>query len=381
MRKNFKHVAKTIIYPMIVFFGTIFFRKRKKLRPESIHSVLIVNLGLIGDGLLVTPLIAKAQRQFPTDCIIDMLITPSSFIAIKNNPRINHAFIYNAFWTERANNHRHTLWWNHVIESFRVLRKLRKEKYDMVINTWFVDQPLTGFLLLFSGAKCLSGFEFKYSKNMYDISIPFDKNKHIVDNLMTLLYPLFNGLYENEIRDKIEYYVGNYELPMDLSQNYILVSPFTSERTKSWRKENWYLVIQWLNENYPNYQVVLTGDKDSILQSMDYINNPYIKIFNLVGKSSFDTYAMLVKNAKLIVSVESSAMHLSSAFNIPIFILFSRIYNFNQFIPRHNLFAYSALDVECAECIYGCSNPICMDHKPEKVIAKLGQFVKNENIL
>jgi ADP-heptose:LPS heptosyltransferase len=377
---------KILVSRFLVQFSKMFFTKKNDLQLSHsnthIKNILVVNLGLIGDGLLITPFLAKLRRRLPADSKIDMLVTPSSSVAIKNYPRINNIFIYDAFWADPAENHRHVLRWRHMVETFRIVHKLRKIKYNMVVNTWITDQPLTSFVLLFLKAECICGFDFEYSGKMQNINVQFNPDKHIISNVLSLNSAHCFNDCTDDVEDKIEYYFHDGSSSVNnIKKPYILISPFSSEKSKLWKMGNWFIVIKWFNDNYPHCQVVLTGTKESKMESKLYGSNRNIIVLDTVGRLSYDDFAQLVKNACLIVSVESSIMHLASAFHTPVYILFSRIYRYIQFLPRSQKVAYSVIDVDCAECLFGCANPVCMDHKPENIVAKLQQFIDSEHLL
>jgi len=370
-----KRILKILIYKTLLFISFFVVKKKKKLQPDKIKSILIVNFGLIGDGLLITPLVTALQNKFKSKVNISLLVTPWSYVAIKNFPN-TEKFIYEAFWADPKDNHEHKLKFNHIIDTLKIIKMLKQNSFDIIINTWFGDQPLTAILLRLLKSRNIIGFDFKYASNFYDIKIPFEKGKHIIENLNNV-YKYYFGEGEEELpNNTVQYYFGENlrdEIVkiIDNVLPYILISPFTSEKIKFWELKNWTYVLKYLHKNYPRLNIVISGTKEFYKVSENWMKEIHFHVENLVGKTNFDEFAYLAKNAKLIVSVDSSVVHLASSFEVPIFVLYCRAYDYRQLLPYSTKCGYSIVDVDCAECIVGCDKPICMYHKPEVVVNKI----------
>ncbi len=351
------------------------FARHRRPQPRSYDKVLVANLGLIGDGLLVTPFL-RAMRQALPNSQIDVLVTPAGSVALRRNPNIDQQILYDAFWADPIRTRRTSPGWRHASHSLQVIRRLRQEHYNIVVNTWFADQPLAAALLRLIRAECLCGFGFANSRRMNDVNVSFDVEQSVVNNLLTLLYRILNVARPDAREWPIEFHDESATLPPVVPKSYIVIAPFSSERAKTWHSQHWYKVIRWLNVAYPEYAIVLTGARESAAEAEEYSRTSHLRLRNLVGKSSFQEFASIVKHAHLVVAVDSSVTHLASAFRTPIFILYSQVYNFRQLLPFGTAFAYMAEAVECAAGLSECSRAKCMDHSPEHVIERLASFME-----
>ena len=54
--------------------------------------ICIVQLGRIGDLILLTPMLVAIKNKYP-DCQIDFLVGPSNYPVIKDNPLIERVII------------------------------------------------------------------------------------------------------------------------------------------------------------------------------------------------------------------------------------------------------------------------------------------------
>ena len=371
-----KKFIKPVIYWLISNLSIVFYKKKNRILPNKITSILVVNLGLIGDGLLITPVITKLQNKYKGEAKISLLVTPWAFTALKNIDGIDK-YIYEAFWADPKDNHKHAMTFQHLILTYTIIKKIKKYKFDVIINTWFADQPFSALLLRFLNSGNLIGFDFKYSGKFYDWSNYFDPEKHIIYNLNILINKYFNINSNEDIKYCLpKGYIGNFDNLIKDIQKYILISPFTSELNKSWPLENWETLIEILIDKYPEFNYVLVGTKENANVSKNFIKKLSPKVIDLVGKTTFDDFAVLVKSAFFIISVDSSITHLASAFKVPVFILFSHIYNYKQILPYNSLHSYLIDNQESNGIKRHIVNTNYMRHDPLIVIDKINKFIK-----
>src|SRR4051795_9407347 len=85
-------------------------------------KILVISLAGIGDTLFATPLIHELRANFP-DSRIDVLVMWSgSASLLEGNPHANHVFQKNLIKSGKP-------------ESLKFLMRLRRERYDVSLNT------------------------------------------------------------------------------------------------------------------------------------------------------------------------------------------------------------------------------------------------------
>src|SRR6476661_8749391 len=104
---------------------------------------LIIQTAFIGDVVLATALVENIHAAFP-DASIDFLVRLGNESLLEAHPYIRRVLIWNKKEKKLPN-------------LFKMLRVIRKEKYDKVINVQ--RYAATGFLNAFSGAKDKIGFD------------------------------------------------------------------------------------------------------------------------------------------------------------------------------------------------------------------------------
>src|SRR5215467_5164283 len=123
------------------------------------QKFLVIQTAFIGDVVLATALLEKLHRHFP-DAEIDMLVRRGNESLLAGHPFLHEVLI----WDKKEGKYR-SLW--------RLIRQIRKHKYDKVIN--IQRFAATGLLTALSGAAETIGFD----KNPF--SMFFDKKiQHII---------------------------------------------------------------------------------------------------------------------------------------------------------------------------------------------------------
>ena len=373
-------VVKRIVYSLLGLTSIIRRRSRPVPAREQLREVLVVQLGLLGDVLLITPLIQRLRETIPPDARITLVVPPGSRAGAEGIPHVNLVQTYDAFWADPSDNHRHAFGLRHLVASARFIRRNRVVTYDLVINCWMMDQPLTPMLLSFLRSRCVLGFDFRHSRAFSDVTWPFNRDCHISDNMLAMYQgalkvpsaPAVNRLLyaiPAEVHTpEFDAVVREIELP------YLLISPFSSESAKEWDLVHWSAVLNALGRAYPRATVVLTGLPEARTRSEMLAATVETRIRNTVGELSFGQFAYMVKHAAAIVTTDSGAMHLASVFDVPVFVLFSQIYNYRQYVPYHVINDFSVVPVPCAECVYGCAAVACMKHDVTKVLGQLHRF-------
>ncbi|MDB4915866.1 MAG: rfaQ 3 [Gemmatimonadetes bacterium] len=370
-------VVKRVVYSLLSVASV--FRRRSRTVPDhaQLKEVLVVQLGLLGDVLLITPLIQHLRETLPSGARITLVVPPSSRAVAEGVPHVDCVQTYDAFWADPADNHRHAFRVRHVAASWRFIRRNRGIAYDLVVNCWVMDQPLTALLLSCLRSRCILGFDFRYSRAFYDMTWPFNRDHHISDNVLAMYRGSFS-LPMERTDGRLQYVIpGNVHsrtfdaLFREIGAPYLLISPFSSESAKEWDLSHWTTVLNALGHAYPHATIVLTGLAEARERSETLAAAMNTRLLNAVGGLTFGQFAHMVRHAAVIITTDSGAMHLASAFDVPVFVLFSQIYNYRQYVPYHVVNDFSVVPVPCAECIYGCAAVACMKHDVTTVLGKL----------
>ncbi|MDX1349446.1 MAG: glycosyltransferase family 9 protein [Putridiphycobacter sp.] len=267
----------------------------------SFQKILIIQTAFIGDVILATSLVESLVREFPK-AKMDMLVRKGNDHLIQNNPHINEVLI----WNKQDKKYR---------SLFQLVKKIKKSKYDLVINTQRFGA--TGLLTALSGAKVTSGFKknpfsFKFS---HSIEHNLSSGLHEVERNQLLIASI-----TDEVARKPKLYpsIDDYDFVKQFQLgDYVCMAPASVWFTKQLPKQKWLELIQQYKSS--NMFVYLLGGPN------DVINNDYIQasafqnnVVNLAGKLSFLESAALMASAKMNYVNDSGPLHMASAMNAPV---------------------------------------------------------------
>ncbi|HDH06102.1 MAG TPA: glycosyltransferase family 9 protein [Nitrospirae bacterium] len=153
------------------------------------NKILFIRRDNIGDLICTTPAIHAVRNKFP-DAKIGILVNTYNADAVINNPDIDEIHIY-----EKAKHvpdkNKLSVWWS----NFKILQKIKKEKYDVAVGCGSYSPRLARYTSL-TGAKTRIGYLKRGIKKTKSYSLPLyepEETLHEVEKTFKLLAPLGIG--------------------------------------------------------------------------------------------------------------------------------------------------------------------------------------------
>lgn len=288
--------------------------KVEKLENKEIKKILIVRLSALGDSIHTIPLANALRKQYP-NVQLDWIVEDKAEKFIVNNPLLNNVYVL-----ERKK-------WKKMPkiqafkEFFNIIKKIRNEKYDVVIDT---QQLLKSAVIMglsngkrkiaLDGGRELSGLFaneiIKTNRKQFDINYHVVKrNLEIASYLDCIniepefIIPDFSNDYTEEIVKIVE--------NLDKSKKTIVIAPATTWENKHWTIDGWVDVI---NEFKDICNIILTAtEKEKFLTEniLSKINGG--NIIDLTGKTSIADLVYISKNADIVISPDSGSAHIAWA--------------------------------------------------------------------
>ncbi len=272
---------------------------------------LIWQTAFLGDVVLTTPLIRTLKKNYP-----------EAEIAFVGRPFIRDLF---------------KNWDINIIpfskgfkESFSILKEIKG--YDVAIVPH--RSLRTALIMMFSRISIRVGFDRSEFPYAFTHRVKHRWELHEVDRNLELLKPL-----------RIEEVIRETYLPIseDEKKNvlkkfglrekgYIVLNPFSNFPLKEWYLEGWTELIRDLK----SVKVVVTGLKSDIPKAEKLAERS--DFVNLVGKTSLRELMGVLSGAKLVVSNDSSPVHIANAFGVPavtIYTATSSRYGFYPLIGKY----------------------------------------------
>lgn len=274
--------------------------------------VLVIKLRHLGDTLLSSPVFSNLQNAFP-DAMIDAYIWKEAHPMLAGHPAIAHFHLHDRTWKKLP-------WHKRYIHELKLLKQIRKEKYDLVINLTEGDRGAISAKI--SGAKQKVGVDpgKKWTRKIYtDLVKPCKTNRHNVERDLDALRKM--GIFPGEEeRDLL-----------------LFIPKEAKERARELMGDEPFVVMQaaarWKFKCPPArvmakvcdllpYRVVLTGaprERDYVEKIAELSKS---EVLNLAGKTNLKEMAALLEKSKGLITVDSVALHMASALKVPVVALF-----------------------------------------------------------
>ncbi len=269
---------------------------------KDLGKILIIQTAFIGDVILATALIEKLKSHYP-ESKLHFLLRKGNEGLLANHPHLEKVIVFH----KNEDKYKNLL---------IIIKKVRKEKYDLVINIqrFFT----TGLITTLSGARHTIGFNknplsFLFSKKI-DHSIDptigmheIDRNQELISHI-TDADPAKPKLYPTSEHLKR---VGSYK-----KSPYICIAPASVWYTKQWPKEKWVSLLNLIPSELNVW--LIGGNEDGELCNQIISNTNNKKVKSLSGSLNLLESAALMKDAVINFVNDSAPMHLASAVNAPL---------------------------------------------------------------
>jgi heptosyltransferase-3 len=274
---------------------------------SSIKKIIIIKPRGIGDVVLSTILLDNLKSDFP-NASIDYITEPFAKPAVENLLYVNKVL---------------TIPRKEFI--IKTVLKIRKEKYDLIIDAW--SNPKTALITFLSGVKYRVGFSYRGRKFAYNFPATSERGgdynsaEHNLQLLKPIGVPVISKeihftVPENALKNASKYVKEN--LPKD--KTIIGILPAGGWESKKFDKERWVDICKLIKKKYKVVFLILwgPGDKDEA----DYIQKSLpddsimIPDVNLIDLSAF------IKKCDSVIANDSGPMHIAAALGIPVLGIF-----------------------------------------------------------
>jgi ADP-heptose:LPS heptosyltransferase len=280
-------------------------------------KIAITQLGRIGDLVLATSAINIIKNKEP-NATIDFIVGASNYHIIKNNPNISRILVLD----------------KSPLKLIPFIFHLKRVLYDFYIDPKDHYSRESSILARLVNAVIKVGFND--NKKIFDIGIPSDKdniNLHFIerlDNTFSLINFASLGksnrpnlFIDNVSAENIKKYLEKNEI-----DKYLLLNISASRPDKMWLVDKW---IEFINTIKVRHNLIIISEAKHLKQAHNIVEQTGIKHFL---PSTLSNIAALISNSKLLISPDTSLIHIASTFDIPVISLANNIpSNIVKFAP------------------------------------------------
>lgn len=327
---------------------------------KKVKKILVIKLRYHGDVLLTSPVFSHLRKALPEACI-DAYIYKDTLPMLEGHPNIFQYFLYDRNWKKES-------LFSRIKKELSLLIKIRKERYDLVINLTEGDRGAIAALV--SGSRYKIGFDRGKKrvlgrKKLYTHTVKNTPTpRHTVEKQLDVLRCM--GLFpKKEERDLF------FHIP---SEAYRKARELLSQASF---KEKDYIVIhavsRWMFKCLPpeamgalihelvlkGKSIVLTSGPDS--QERDMVKailsySPKEGVVDLGGKTTLKELGALTHLSEMLICVDSVPLHMASALKTPVVALFGPTSELNWGPWMHPKAIVVAQNMPCRPCFKdGCA--------------------------
>ncbi|MHB9130926.1 MAG: glycosyltransferase family 9 protein [Armatimonadota bacterium] len=283
--------------------------------PPQINNILLVDLRLIGDIVVTSPLIRVLHQNFP-QANIDYVVRSFNQSLLAHHPLLRQVFSY-----DRAKCKRNPR------ASFEFYRTLRHEKYDIAISTHSIMRATA--MAWWSGAPWRGGFRSPrlLTHSFLTHPVPCQPKLHVIDEYLSTLAPLgvtdftHQGLevYPDsaDIANAEELWQG---LNIPDSLPVIGIQHGASLPKKRWTDAGVAAVLEGLfDRGYAPVMFGGPGDVETVTRVLSQVSRP---VPMLTGRTTILELAALLRKCTALVTCDSGPMHIAASQGVPCVALF-----------------------------------------------------------
>lgn len=302
-------------------------------------TFLIIRLSSIGDIILTSPLIRVLRNKYP-DARIDYLTLSHFSNLVEYNYHLNNIYKYSKNFSKNQ--------FNKFIEN--ILDSNKNDKYEFVIDLQNNSRSHTISKRI--GKRVL---EFK-KRRLYKLGLVYLKMKIsqyqlipdlYIETVKELLVPSDkNGL---ELWLEKNYNEKEYKVNKNSNSRLIIIAAGSAHRTKQYPATKFIELIKQIKRNF-DYNIALIGgetDKQICSEIQDALD---FEIENYAGKLSLLETAEKIDSSLLVISNDSSAVHIASARGIPVIVIYGSTVPELGFVPYKVPYRIIELKMKCRPC-------------------------------
>lgn len=279
---------------------------------SRVKKILVIKLRHLGDVLLTGPVFSALKRAMP-QASIDAYVYKETIPMLDGSPDIHGFVSYDRNWKKLS-------WFNKMAREAVLLRQIRKNGYDLVINLTEGDRGAVAAKVSRAGIRV--GFEPKgsFQKKIYSHIVKHCPSlRHTVERNLDAVRRI--GIFPDPKDRDLFFHIPREALVgMQSYQGAILIHPTSRWKFKCWSVLKMRALIQELLKR--GKRIVLTSGPDADEKRMVQEIGQGLPIKIFTGVLSLKEFGALIHLSELLICVDSVPLHLASALKKPVIALF-----------------------------------------------------------
>jgi lipopolysaccharide heptosyltransferase II len=337
---------------------------KMKINPLEIKKILCIKPRGIGDIVLSTIILDNLIAHFP-NVKIDYLTEHFAKDSVSNNSLVHKVLTMHK--TEFV---------------LKVAWRVRKEKYDMIIDLW--SNPRSAQITFLSRVKYRVGFAYRGRKYAFNILGTSEKGEHHsaehnLELLKAIGVPIISKNIHYTVRDFDKFFADDFFIK-NFKENELVfgIIPSGSWDSKRCTKAKWLEICNAAIKSFNCKILVLWGPGDE--EDAEFLKQNLGDQCCLAPKSSLLQLGALISKCNLIISNDSGPMHIAAAIGVPTIGLFgpTNPRGHRPYSPNSDYVINDKLDCICCDKLICPLQHECMTElNVSDVILKINSLLNN----
>lgn len=283
---------------------------------ENIDNICVICWGLIGDVFIRVSLLESLKNRFP-ESSLTVIVDPASAVALRGHPDIDEVIKFSRKKSPVL---------AYLKNTFINMFMLRKKKFDLSLDLYGGGSSI--FLTRIINARLRISFSHKASLrrvNNYRVKVPsFCENW--TSELSKLLLPL--GI--DKVRQGTSYYCSNASFDFadkwlaTIPDKKIVINLGAGAENKIWDISNFVDLAEIISINNSFHPIVLTNPgQTNLVNEFENLATGRFD-FSILPETSFANVAAVISRTGLIITGDTSIMHLAFGLKCPTLGIFTR---------------------------------------------------------
>ena len=334
------------------------------------RRLLVMRLDNIGDVVMTGPVLRALKENLP-EASITLMASPGGSKAASLLPWVDEVLTWRVLWQDLGG-----LSFDPARE-WGMIETLREGSYDAaIILTSFKQTPhAAGYACYLAGIPLRLGESKEWGGGILTDEAPpapdelhqVERNLHLIEHAGFRVDDRSLGVcVPEEARRTAADLLAKRGVPLDAP--YVLLNPWASAQARTYPPDRFALAARRLS-NETSWPVVVTGtdaNRERVGEVLGVLGDRGV---DLVGATDLPELAALVEGARLVLTNNTSTMHLLDALRTPGVVLFSGTELEEQWRPRHAAHRLLRRETWCSPC-YAFTCPYgleCLDIPPGEV--------------
>ncbi|PPS42309.1 glycosyl transferase family 9 [Chroococcidiopsis sp. TS-821] len=326
---------------------------------QNLRNILVMRLDNIGDVIMTSPVLRSIKENLP-QAKLTLMVSPAGASTAPLLPWVDEVIPWRVVWQDLGR-----LDFDPARE-WEMIEMLRQRQFDAaIILTSFSQSPYPAALACY-----LAGIPLRLGESK-------ESGLGILTNSITPAPDEIHQVERNlRLIESVGFQVSDRRLslhicdPAPFPYPYILLNPWTSCESRNYDTQRFAIAARQLAE-ITKLPIVVTGtskDSDRAHPLLDILGDWAI---NRIGATSLSEFAAAIAHARLVLTNNTSAMHIADATNTPSVVLFAGTELECQWQPRYAAVKILRRPTVCNPCYtFSCPYELeCLDISPTQIVA------------